>query len=251
MSIEAMKQALEALEAVMWSRHLEDARTIAKNARYSLRQAIEQAEKEQATIENNSQDWAGMDGAIAYQLIERHSNTWADARKMMHEWLEANQREQAEKQFNPDWDQQAVLVERIRELEAQLYGQAEKQVPVAYAAVINGEIDWNADYPFSNEPFTCFDDENAVPLYTAPPCKESEQDLNVGIDVTEDGTSLVIRRGNEIIKSEFYKAPRKEWVGLTDEELIELKRQWVSGEFSWVVFDFLNAIEAKLKEKNT
>jgi hypothetical protein len=46
MSIEAMKQALEALEAVRWSRHLEDARTIAKNARYSLRQAIEQAEKQ-------------------------------------------------------------------------------------------------------------------------------------------------------------------------------------------------------------
>ena len=45
MSIKAMKQALEALEAVRWSRHLEDARTIAKNARYSLRQAIEQAEQ--------------------------------------------------------------------------------------------------------------------------------------------------------------------------------------------------------------
>jgi hypothetical protein len=45
MSIEAMKKALEALEAVRWSRHLEDARTIAKNARYSLRQAIEQAEQ--------------------------------------------------------------------------------------------------------------------------------------------------------------------------------------------------------------
>ncbi len=44
--IEAMKQSLEALEAVRWSRHLEDARTIAKNARYSLRQAIEQAEKQ-------------------------------------------------------------------------------------------------------------------------------------------------------------------------------------------------------------
>lgn len=121
--------------------------------------------------------------------------------------------------------------------------QTEKQEPVAYAAVINGEIDWNADYPFSNEPFTCFDDENALPLYTAPPRKESEQDLNVGIDVTEDGTSLVIRRGNEIIKSEFYKAPRKEWVGLTVREYHEALN--LGG------FDAFKAIEAKLKEKNT
>jgi hypothetical protein len=51
MSIEAMKQALEALEAVRWSRHLEDARTIAKNARYSLRQAIAEAEKQEPVVE--------------------------------------------------------------------------------------------------------------------------------------------------------------------------------------------------------
>ena len=39
------------------------------------------------------------------------------------------------------------------------------QEPVAYAAAINGEIAWDADYPFSNEPFVCFDDESAIPLY--------------------------------------------------------------------------------------
>jgi len=48
----------------------------------------------------------------------------------------------------------------------------------------------------------------------------------------------------------FYIAPpRKKWVGLTDEELIEFKGQWVCGEFE-SFFDFFNAIEAKLKEKN-
>ena len=45
--------------------------------------------------------------------------------------------------------------------------------PVAYAAMVNGEIAWDADYPFSNEPFTCFDDEQAVPLYTTPPSVEA------------------------------------------------------------------------------
>jgi hypothetical protein len=44
-----------------------------------------------------------------------------------------------------------------------------KQEPVAYAAMIDGEIAWDAEYPFSNEPFSCFDDEQSVPLYTAPP----------------------------------------------------------------------------------
>lgn len=45
MSIEAMKQALEALEAIRSEKHIEAAQIIAKNARYSLRQAIEQAEQ--------------------------------------------------------------------------------------------------------------------------------------------------------------------------------------------------------------
>ena len=42
------------------------------------------------TIEPNSQNWQGMDGAIAFHLIERHADSWADAGRMMREWLEAN-----------------------------------------------------------------------------------------------------------------------------------------------------------------
>jgi hypothetical protein len=36
------------------------------------------------------QRWKGMDGAIAYQLIERHADGWADVGVMMNAWLEAN-----------------------------------------------------------------------------------------------------------------------------------------------------------------
>jgi hypothetical protein len=43
-----------------------------------------------ATVPDNSQDWAGLDGATAFQLIERHANGWGDIRKMMGEWLAAN-----------------------------------------------------------------------------------------------------------------------------------------------------------------
>jgi hypothetical protein len=75
--------------------------------------------------------------------------------------------EQAEKQFNPNWDQQAVLVERIRELEAQLYGQAEKQEPVAWMYVnVDGECE-QIEYGACD-----YDDPSITFLYTAPPRKE-------------------------------------------------------------------------------
>lgn len=42
------------------------------------------------TVEANSQHWAGMDGAIAWHLIDRHADNWADIGQMMNEWLAAN-----------------------------------------------------------------------------------------------------------------------------------------------------------------
>jgi hypothetical protein len=63
--IEAMKHALEALEAVRWSRHLEDARTIAKNARYSLRQAIAEAEQW------DTSDMAHRSGGLSVEQAEK------------------------------------------------------------------------------------------------------------------------------------------------------------------------------------
>lgn len=54
-------------------------------------QAGAAAERERTiTVPDQMQDWKGMDGAIAFHLIERHANGWDDASKMMHEWLEAN-----------------------------------------------------------------------------------------------------------------------------------------------------------------
>jgi hypothetical protein len=39
---------------------------------------------------NEIQNWKGMDGAIAYHLIERHANGWNDVGLMMRAWLVAN-----------------------------------------------------------------------------------------------------------------------------------------------------------------
>ena len=36
------------------------------------------------------QDWAGMDGACAFHLIERHADGWDDVARMMQAWLDAN-----------------------------------------------------------------------------------------------------------------------------------------------------------------
>ena len=36
------------------------------------------------------QDWAGMDGACAFHLIERHADGWSDVARMMEAWLDAN-----------------------------------------------------------------------------------------------------------------------------------------------------------------
>jgi hypothetical protein len=61
------------------------------NAPHRAVQLVEYVEPAKPTVPTNSQEWAGMDGGIAYHLIERHADNWADVGKMMGEWLAANQ----------------------------------------------------------------------------------------------------------------------------------------------------------------
>ena len=44
--------------------------------------------------------------------------------------------------------------------------------------------------------------------------------------------------------------PKREWVGLTDEEIAEIGKIWLTGN-RMLPFPLARAIEAKLKEKNT
>lgn len=39
---------------------------------------------------DRAQQWAGMDGAIAWHLIDRHADDWNEAGEMMNAWLRAN-----------------------------------------------------------------------------------------------------------------------------------------------------------------
>lgn len=68
------------------------------------------------------QDWKGMDGAIAWQIIDRHANDWADIGKMMHEWRDANS-------FEKQRDELLAAIEKM--LDALVIS-----VPMAFAAAI-------------------------------------------------------------------------------------------------------------------
>lgn len=56
------------------------------------------ARPQEPTVEDNSQDWRGMDGTTAYWLIQRHADGWPDIGKMMGEWLDANRAQPAQPQ---------------------------------------------------------------------------------------------------------------------------------------------------------
>jgi hypothetical protein len=141
----------------------------------------------------------------------------------MYSWVDTEQAlrqaiEQAEKQFNPDWNQQAVLVERIRELEAQQaldkksdnareLGLDYEPDPVAWVCEGFGKEKHNLDY------------------------------VQDDIDALEIGTAL------------YTAPPRKKWVGLDDEDWMNVPDFQKEGcELDAAIYDW---IEARLKEKNT
>ena len=49
----------------------------------------------------------------------------------------------------------------------------------------------------------------------------------------------------------YFEQPKKEWVGLTDEERAYIAAETDWGELLWEVFCLTKIIEATLKEKNT
>lgn len=61
------------------------------------------------TVPDNMQDWAKLDGATAWLLMERHANNWSDIEKMMDEFVAAkvalaqpaNQSDCGHKEYRP------------------------------------------------------------------------------------------------------------------------------------------------------
>lgn len=104
------------------------------------------------------QRWAGMDGAIAWHLIERHAENWADVGLMMDAWLEANRSLAAGKVAPVAW-----ILTRT----------SDPTFPRVYMS--EGEAD--RMMATNNLPPFC----KKHPVYTAPPAdpaKASEPDLH-------------------------------------------------------------------------
>jgi len=64
-----------------------------------------------------------------------------------------------------------------------------------------------------------------------------------------DGVDLVAEV--EMLKRLLLQAQKKEWQGLTDEEIMEMLDYGQYGSVPQYARNFVDAVEAKLKEKNT
>jgi len=75
------------------------------------------------------------------------------------------------------------------------------------------------------------------------------------VPLIEDVIVKKLYQALEVVASEI-KSPRKEWVGLTEDDIVDLYCQ-VGDETEWAIgglkdaMPFANLVEAKLKEKNT
>ena len=64
----------------------------AQDAYAAMLEVAPQPEHDRMTREEAQakQEWKGMDGAIAFHLIERHADGWHQIGEMMDAWLDAN-----------------------------------------------------------------------------------------------------------------------------------------------------------------
>lgn len=95
-----------------------------------------------------------------------------------------------------------------------------------------------------------YGEEVYEPLYTAPPKPEQWTPVEIGVDVTPEGAHVVgmyvlmPEAVRHVFYSQFHPAFKREWVGLTDDEIKKIMQRW-RGEFD------IRDIERLLKEKNT
>jgi len=147
-----------------------------------------------------------------------------------------------------------LLRAKLSEPEIQLgitYEEANQPEPVAWACVTDERSEL---VRFSWETFG-----QVTPLYTALPTQPEPEPL--GWIVMHEGMNIDELRINEVEQMGYdekpmpnqYRVyispPQREWVGLTDEEIMSLLPGAVRLPTGWS--ETVRAIEAKLKEKNT
>ena len=97
----------------------------------------------------------------------------------------------------------------------------------------------------------------STPLYTAPPSKpEQWTPVEIGVDVTPEGAHVVgmyvlmPEAVRYVFYSQFHPAPKRGWVGLTDDEFKFIASKYLLNREAGLGY-FQEEIEAKIKEKNT
>ena len=73
--------------------------------------------------------------------------------------------------------------------------------------------------------------------------------MTINIQFGKDTVRVAVEL-NGGIESAMTYLPKREWVGLTNEEIQELHTRW-NKEVLWDEWNYERAIEARLKEKNT
>ena len=148
------------MSAASWSHALQDRdAAIAAQPAHDNNESLESRTAQPAqepTIEDGSQDWAGMDGATAWHLINRHADGWADVAKMMGEWLAANT-----PPAQPATEESSAT-------------QPAQPAPVAW--VLTAELDKRETttraHLWFSDPVNCM----WTPIYTAPPTQPAVPD---------------------------------------------------------------------------
>ena len=149
-----------------------------------------------------------------------------------------------------NWD--AYYAKEYHALEAlrKAVEQAEKQEPMAWMVRDSIDGSW---YPCAFENPAGAIKGESKPLYAVPQQAEKQEPIAWMVYTLDGASAFVTDNPNDFTELHscfaLYTAPpRKEWVGLTDEEILDL---WISNHKDTGATDaFARAIEAKLKEKN-
>lgn len=110
-----------------------------------------------------------------------------------------------------------------------------EQEPVAWAVMQNGEICWDADYPFSNKPGWSYSDQECVPLYTHPQPPVVKQSATVSASAYDRLQTLCDSQAARIIELEQPRQP------LTPETVNDLWHKY--GRSGAYIHAFAQAIE--------
>lgn len=70
-----------------------------------------------------------------------------------------------------------------------------------------------------------------------------------GSPVNKGERTRLTRARDEIMRLRTSPQSSKPFVGLTDEEREQIRQRWATQ--NWMLYDIINAVDAKLREKNT